>query len=415
MYIKELSKQEFDNFTNIYPIKSIYQTSEYGNLMRNQGYSDLYIGLIKDNKIIASSLILIRKESGFKYGYVPRGFLLNYDDSDLVNEFTKLLKPFLSKLGIMGLKMCPLILKNIYDIKNNKVINNSSFNKIFDTLKINDYSHLGYNNFFEALKPRFEAIIILNKPIEELFRNIKKEYKTKIRSAIKNGIKVYKCNQNMLDTLFEFTKNKYERDLNYFKDCYGFFYKNNMIDIYCTKLDPKKYLEVVQQKLTYHENLGNILNKKIAFKSNNRLLNKKISNDKYIELYKKQLINAINILKKHQKEVVTSVVLVIKQAKEAYILIDGYDTFYKNLNSKHLLIWQLIEIYQKQGFKTLNLGGITNFNINSKHNGLNQFKLNFSPLVYEYIGDLELVTNKISYNLYRNYVPFKNLIKDKLK
>lgn len=419
MYIKELAKEEFDKFTDIYPIKSIYQTSQYGNLMRNQGYQDMYIGLMDDNKIIAASLILIKNESKFKYGYAPRGFLLNYDDPNLISEFTNLLKQYLSKSGIMGIKINPLILKNIYDFQNQKSINNPYYDKIFNDLKNNEYQHLGYNNFFEALKPRFEAIIDLKKPLNILFKNIKKEYRTKIRSAIKNGVKVYKGNVYTLDTLYEFTKHKYIRDLNYFKDCYGFFYEKNMIDIYCTKLDTKQYLQVTQQKLAYYENQSNILNKKITsnlIKNKQKLINRKIVNDKHVELYKKQLVEAINILRINPEDVTTSAAIIIKQGKEATILIDGYDINYKKLNSKHLMIWQLIETYKKQGFEKINLGGMSNFIVDSKkYTGLNQFKLNFGAKMYEYAGDFELVTNKMNYNLYRNYVPLKKLIIEKLK
>lgn len=419
MYIKELSKEEFDKFTNNYSIKSIYQTSQYGNLMKNQGYNDMYIGLIDENKVIAASLILIKNESKFKYGYAPRGFLINYDDSNLLKEFTKLLKQYFSKIGIMGLKINPMILKNIYDFQNQKSIQNPYYNKIFNDLSSCEYHHLGYNNFFEALKPRFEAIIDLKKPLDILFKNIKKEYRTKIRSAIKNGVKVYKGNVYTLDTLYEFTKHKYIRDLNYFKDCYGFFYEANMIDIYCTKLDTKKYLEIAQQKLEYYENESIILNKKIlssSTKNKQKVINKKLNNDKFVELCKRQLIEATNLLRNHPEEITTSVAIIIKQDKEATILIDGYDINFKNLNSKHLLIWQLIETYKKQGFEKINLGGMSNFVVDSKkYTGLNQFKLNFGCKMYEYAGDFELITNKMNYNLYRNYVPLKNLIKGKLK
>ena len=91
MYIKELSIEEFDEFTDSYPIKSVYQTSEYGTLMKNQGYNDMYIGLIDDDKIIGASLILVKKISRFKYGYAPRGYLIDYNDSLLVEKFTKLI------------------------------------------------------------------------------------------------------------------------------------------------------------------------------------------------------------------------------------------------------------------------------------------------------------------------------------
>ncbi len=36
------------------------------------------------------------------------------------------------------------------------------------------YIHMGYNTMFEAQKPRFEAIVSLNKPYTDLFKEIKK-------------------------------------------------------------------------------------------------------------------------------------------------------------------------------------------------------------------------------------------------
>ena len=59
---------------------------------------------------------------------------------------------------------------------------------------------------------------------------------------------------------------------------------------------------------------------------------------------------------------------------------------------------------------------MSNFVVDSKnYTGLNQFKLNFGCKMYEYAGDFELITNKINYNLYKNYAPLKRIIKSKLK
>lgn len=416
MYIKELSKDEFDLFTNTYDIKSIYQTSQYANLMKNEGYDYLFVGLIDNNTCIAASLILILNESKFKYGYVPRGFLIDYNNSNLITTFTKLIKDYLNKKGVMAIKINPPIIKTIYDFNKNP-LNIDNYENIYNTLLDNSYKHLGYNNFFEALKPRFEAIIDLNLDINTLFKNVKKEYRTKIRSAISNGVKVYKGNLLNLDTLYKYTKDKYKRSLDYFKSAYGYFYENNMIDIYITRLDTETYLKVTQQKLAYYESLGNILNKKIL--SNNKskkLINKKMNCDKEIEKYKNQLIKATSYLRTYKSSVITSVCVLIKQNDNVTILIDGYDEEFKKLNSKHLLIWQLIDLYKKQGFKKFNLGGMSNALIdNREFIGLNNFKLGFGAKMYEYLGDFELITNKINYNLYRNYVPLKNLIKEKLK
>ena len=92
MYIKELTNKEFNDFATSYSSYSIYQTSEYGFIMNNQKYTSLVLGMIDNDKIVAASLILIEKTAMFKYAYAPKGFLINYSDKYLVEEFTKLIK-----------------------------------------------------------------------------------------------------------------------------------------------------------------------------------------------------------------------------------------------------------------------------------------------------------------------------------
>ena len=417
MQFKELTEQEFINFTNNFPLKSIYQTNEYGLVMQKQNYQTFLLGLLNNNNIIAATLILVKKEEGFKYAYAPRGFLLNYEDFYLLRDFTNYIKNFLGKMNIIGIKINPLIIRNIYDFDKQTVANNPNYQLIYESLKQNEYYHLGYNNFFEALKPRFEAVIDLDKPLYQLFKNIKKNYRTKIRSAIKNGIRIYKGTENDLKYLYEFTKHKYSKDLEYFKDCYQFYSKRHMIDLYYTKLDTKIYLKNIQDKLNYYEELSNKLNNKIIEKNGQKKssINKKINIDRYLDQYKKELVNATNLLRTYPDGIITSSLLLIKQDKEITILIDGYDKKFKKLNSKHLLIWQIIEIHQKLGYTKFNLGGMSNLTIDAhKYSGLDEFKLGFGSKMVEYAGDFELITHRRNYNLYRNYVPLKKLIKSKL-
>ena len=117
MQLKELTDQEFINFTTNCSLKSIYQTPEYGLIMRNQGFKPLLLGLLKDEIVIAATLILINKEEGFKYAYAPRGFIMNYEDFYLLKDFTNQVKNYLGKMGIIGIKINPLIIKSIYDFR----------------------------------------------------------------------------------------------------------------------------------------------------------------------------------------------------------------------------------------------------------------------------------------------------------
>ncbi len=413
MYIKELTADEFRNFNLNYNLKSLYQTPEYGFVMNNQKFEVSFLGMIDENdNIIATTLILIEKKDNFKYAYAPRGFLIDYNNDFLVETFTNLLKKYLGKKNIIAIKLSPMIIKNIYDTKYNIISENNYFNKIFDNLKRLDYYHFGFNYYFEALKPRYEAVIDLDLPYYMLFNNITKKYKTKIRSAEKRGIKVYKGTDKNLEYLYLQTANKYPRDLNYFKDCYKYFKKGNNIEFFFTKLDTNKYLKYITKKYHQQENNCSKLNKMLNKINNEKIIDKKMYNDKLLIEYKNELIKATNYLKNYPNGIITSSILVVKNNDEAYVLMDGFDSKYKEFNSKHLLIWKLIERYSKMGLKKFNLGGMTNPILEkNKYKGLNEFKLGFNAKCIEYIGDLELITNNSLYFIYKNTFSIRHILK----
>lgn len=421
MYIKQLTNNEFKEFTQKFKPSSIYQTAAYAFTMNEQNSSTIFLGLVDNNVIKAASLILIQKVNGFKYAYAPRGFLIDYNDFVLVEIFTNEIKKFLGKHDIVAVKINPIIIRGIYDENYQIISKNLYYDSIFNNLKRVGYHHLGYNNFFEALKPRFEAIIDLNKTVEELFTNIDKSFRTKIRNAEATGIKVYHGNENDLQYLYLQTKKKYPRDLNYFKDLYAFFHKDNMIDFYYSKLDTTEYLKITQRLYEEYETKSNKISDDLLNnigKYNEKLLNEKIRIDKTFQKYKKQLEEAMFFLQKHPDGIVLSSALVIRFCGEVHIVMDGYDPSYKKFNAKHLLLWKLIGTYSTLGYKSLNLGGIINTKnkgkykeITERYKGLNEFKLKFGAKATEYIGDLELITNNALYFMYSSSKDWNGLFK----
>lgn len=402
MLLKELTNEEFRTFSKNFNLKSIYQTVEYAFVMNKQNFDCVLLGLCDDsNNIVAASLFLIDKNNKYKCAYCPRGYLIDYNNFNLLNTYTKEIKKYFNKRNIISIKISPLIIKNAYDVKYNVITKNNYYDNIFHNLKKLGYKHLGYNNFFEGLKPRYEAIIDLNVPYYILFKNISKNFRTKIRSAEKRGIKVYKGNVNDLEYLYLQTKESYPRDLKYFQDCYKHFSVNNQIEFFYTKLDTAAYLECSQQLYQEQERIASNISYEISNnlkRNNKKLVNKKIDADKLADKYKQQLIEATNVITKYPEGIVTASALVIKNSDEVFLLMDGYNKEYKNLNSKQLLIWKLCERYAKEGFKKFNLGGITGLNISdNQYQGLNDFKINFNALAVEYIGDLELITNNTQY------------------
>lgn len=416
MQIRELTNEQFKQFSSVYPMSSIYQTIEYALVMNHQNYTSLLLGYVDDNNnLVAASMILIEKLNGFKYAYAPRGFLIDYTNEELVKNFTKDLKYYLGKKDIIAIKISPMIVRNIYDEKTELTYQNEHYDDIYNILKKYDYFHMGYNHYFEAHKPRFEAIIPLNKPYYQIFQGLKKEVRTKIRSADKKGVKIYKGNETNLEYLYLQAKDKYPRDLRYYQDCYQFMEKRNMIEFFYAKVDTEQFLKAIKKQYEDYElktiNINTLIQKADA-KKKNRLLNKKMKLDLEFASCKKALVTASNLLAEFPDGVITASIMVSLYKDEVRILADGYDPRFKSFNSKDFLIWQLILRYSNLGYKKFNLGGMTSRNVlDNPYQGLNQFKLSFNPQVYEYIGDLELITNRMLYRLYRNMAPIRSILK----
>lgn len=405
MQLRLLTNAEFLEFSKKFRPASIYQTTYYAFTMNEQHYSSIFIGLIDDNELKAASLILIYKVNGFKYAVAPRGFLLDYNNVDLLQNFTKMLKKYLGKQDVVAIKVNPMIIKKIYNNLGHAVYQNPSYDETFERLKKLGYFHLGYNSYFEALKPRYEAVLNLDNSLIQMFANIDKSYRNKIRKAIRDGVKVFQGDINNLEYLYLQTKDKYPRDLEYFKNLYKFFDKDDLIDFYYSKLDTTEYLKYSHQRYNDYYNKSVMLSKKIIENkgNNEKLINEKLETDKNVTKYKNQLAEATNYLRDYPNGIVISSALVIRWQDTVYLVMDGNDEKYKKFNAKHLIIWKLIGRYSKLGFKNFNLGGVSNINlVNNKYKGLNEFKLNFHANVIEYAGDFELITNSPLYFLYKN-------------
>ena len=400
MQIREINKNELDNFLSTIP-HSLYQTEEYAKTMEKQGFNIKILGLDENGNIIGSTILLISKKMGFTYAFAPRGFVIDYNNFELVNKFTSEIKKYCKKNGIVAIKLNPRIIREINGNTNN------NYKEICANLSKLKYSHMGYNDFFESFKPRFEAIIEI-KAKEAMFNNIKKEYRTKIRSAIDNGVEIHKGTYNDLEYLYLQTEKKYPRDLLYFRYLYYFFSQNKKIDLFYAKLDCKKLLNKFRILYVKQEKICSEIDKAIKLNHSNKLTALKIEADNLLGKYHNQLSNATKMVQKDPEGIIIASALFIKESNEVYMIMDGFDKKYKRYNAKHLLIWEVLNYYKD--YKYLNLGGMTSLK-EDKYKGLNNFKMNFGSSCYEYVGDLELVCIPSKYFLLKNAMPYQGLLK----
>lgn len=386
MVIKEISVDEFQEFVNSSPLGTYYQTRSYALLMGNYGYDYDFIGFINEyNQIKAASLILIKKEKSIKYGYAPRGFILDYFNQELLSSFTEELIKYYRKKHICFIKINPEIAISEVDPKTGVKTYNWNYD-IKEILENNGYYKLKDNLYFESILPRFQAVVSLKTFNED---TLAKNCRNKIKKGIHKGLHIELSEKSGIDILQRFIKKKKHTNPFYYKDYYNIFHREGMIDLFLVSIDSGEYL--INSRKLYEEELERnaILNEELKRKSSKKIINKKMNSDRKLLAYKNDIQEATE-LNKIKDKIYIAGALVIKYKNRVHILISGYDTKYKNFAPNYFLHYQIMEYYKKE-FDYIDLNGMTgDFTKENPYNGLNQFKLGFKPKIYEYIGEYDL-------------------------
>lgn len=407
MKIVKLNSSQFDKFASSHRYRNYYQSSMYANVMTKFGYHAQFLGMVNEqNKLIGATLIIYKEAfMGNKVAYAPRGILFNYESQENVAELVSKLKKVLGKQGFMFLRIDPYIPLTIRDAEGNIMNFNNKGNTIIDNLKKEGFDYKGKTLFFETEKPRWEALVLLQRDIREIFAKLDKRTRNKIRKASNNGIVVVKDENRNINKLYSFVGKKEKKPLSYYKTLCEKF--EDSIEIYYAKINTEVFLinsrRNYEKEIEYNDNLAaRVQDMTLDPKDRNAYLNKKMESDKLITAYKNSLLKATDLLKSNPNGIIIAGAMVIKYDNAAYIISEGADEEYNHLNANYLMKWQLINDYNDQGLKYLNLNGIAGeFEEKNDYSGLNEVKLGFNSTVTEYIGEFDIVLNNFAYNLYK--------------
>ena len=407
MEIVTISKEEFDNFAENHKYRNYHQTSKYGNIMSNFNYEVRYIGVKNNKALIGASLLLIQNSvMNTKLAYAPRGLLFDFSDSKAVEELVSALRNSLGKEGIVSLKIDPSIPLTIRD-KNGNIMNVNNEGKIIVENLLNaGFTHKGENLYFETEKPRWEAITVLEKDIRDIYQGFDQKTRIKINKAIKNSVEVTRDTKRDVNTLYSYIK-KSGYPLKYYTGICNNF--KDKVDIFYAKLNTEKFLENI--KLNYDKELNNNENltaqfQDLAQRNENRreLFDKKVVSDKNLNIYKNNLIFATNLLKEHPQGLTIAGALSIIYDNAAYLIAEGVDPKFKGLNAHYLLKWQMINEYNNEHLKYINLNAVTgDFSEHSKYKALNEIKCSYNAVITEYIGEFDIILNKFKHGIYQKF------------
>lgn len=404
MHIETLTIEEYNSYERNHPLTSFYQTINYGMLKAENNYDYELIGL-KDNNnhILGSSLILI-KEIGSQsyYGYAPRGFLIDYNNEELLNTFVTELKKYYEPKKVIFIKINPNLPIGEINTQNFNITYNENYN-IKNKLINCGCKKLADNMYFEAKLPRFNAFIDLKKFTEG---NINKNHRNKIRKGSRKGLVFEQASKNELSNFYELLKDKINKDEFYYQDYYTVFEKEKAIDLFLVSINYEEFLQNSQYIYNIELDKNNYLNEKLINYNSEKNINAKMSSDKTLLSYKNDILEASKYISEGKEKVYIAGALVVKNNNIATIIMTAFDKNYKRFAPNYFLYYNIIKYYQNS-CSYLDLNGVVgDFKGENPYSGLNRFKLGFKPRVFEYIGEYDLIINQKIYDtlLYNGYL-----------
>lgn len=374
-----LTEEEFKMFTDKALQQSFFQTINMYHRYQNNGWETYLLGVKKDDKVIGAALTVSSySKFGFKIFNIYKGYILDYNNHELVAFFTKNIKSFLkSKKGII-LYIDP----NIVSVSRDNEFN---ITNDIDNLLVKKYLiDLGYKYIGEYEQVKWTYVLDLeNKSKEEIFKNFRSNHRNLINRAInKYNVKIKKIDYKDLADFRKVTSysaNKQgfkDKSLKYYQDMYKYFNKDVI------------YLGAYINALTILNNLNKELSnlKEKLNKTNNPNRQKNYELD--ITNLEKEILE---VKKLPEKDILIAASMFMLYGFEVVYLFSGSLDEYQKFGGSYLMQWHIITYALEHGYKRYNFYGIKN----DKNDGVYKFKHGFNGHVEELLGTFALPLNTL--------------------
>lgn len=394
----ELTEKEYQKFWENHPLKTFLSAPKIAKLREKSNWKSYFVGVKENKKVVAAALLLSHKRKfNVNEFYSPRGFLLDYNNKELLTFFVEKVKEFAKSKNGYILRIDPYVIYKQRDINGDIVEGGEDNSHVVEQLTSLGFKKVKTENM-EQVGWMF-SLGLEGKTEEQILKEMKPNTRNTIRKAEKLGITMTELSYDELDrfqNIMEETgerKNFAVRNVEYFQNMYNLFHESNEVKYYVTELNLKEYTKRLNDEIKEkEEKLSNLGDAKY-----NDGQRKNISSE--IESLKKRIDDAKEIMEKTNKDIITlSGSMFILIDPEIIYLSSGNYEEYMRFNSQYLIQWELIKYGIKNNFKKHNFYGIpANINEHPKDYGIYEFKKGFNGYVEELIGEFELPLKKEYY------------------
>ena len=400
MKFEILSEKEFSQFVDKHYTKNFFQSIKMKKRLDNENIDNYLVGVKKNNKVIAASLIAETGSSfmGKKIFEAYKGFILDYNDKELIKFMTEEVKKFLKDKNALKLVIDPYIPNISRDTDANIV-------EGIDNRWVNEYLlELGYKYNENGAQVKWcYCLDIDGKDSKELFNS----FKSNTRNYINKTINKYKLNIRTLDKsqLSEFKKitsdtcdrrSFADKSLEYYENMYDAFGDDVIFQI--CELDCKEYINVLEEEIKEYERKIEELSDSSSNKKKKEEYRKNVANNE------KRLDEAKSLMNDKGDVIPLSAAMFMLYGDEIVYLFSGSYAELMSFYGQYRLQWEIIKYAADNGYKRYNFYGINDvFNPKGKDYGVYEFKKGFNGYVEELLGSYILDIDNIAkvYNVLR--------------
>ena len=391
MKFETITEEEYRKFWESHPLKTFLSAPEISELRKKQNWDTYFVGVKEKNKLIAATMLLSHKRHFGKYEfYSPRGYLLDFNNKDLVDFFTKEIKKFIKKHKGYIFRVDPYLIYKERDINGDVVEGGIDNSKVVENLLSLGFKQVPTQNL-EQVSWMF-SLGLEGKDEETILKEMKSSTRNKIRKIEKFGIDVKEIGYDELDrfqSIMEETSKRKgfsNRKLSYYQGMYKLFHDKEEIKFFITELNLRDYITNLKNDVKEREDKINNL----SDARYNDGAKKNLTSE--IESINKRIEEAENIIKEKNTDTIalSSSMFMLIKPEIIYLYSGNYEEYLK-FDSQYLIQWELIKYGIANGFKKHNFYGIPeNINTHPKDYGIYEFKRGFNGYVEELIGEFEL-------------------------
>ena len=379
-----ITAEEHDEFVKTSPQTNLLQSSDWAKIKDNWGNERL--GVYQDHKLVAVASILIQPlPLGFTMLYIPRGPIMDYQNSELVAFMLQSIKTYAKSKRAVFAKFDPsLFLRK--GLIGQETSDQEATLAIIQSLKECGAEWVGRTeDMGETIQPRFQANIYKEYFTED---QLSKSTKQAIRTARNKGVEVIFGGTELLDEFAalmkktEARKGIHLRGRDYYEKLLTTYARQSYITL--------SRINLAQRLASLKEQLEK--NQAEASRFNEKTKPGKIDNNRQEKERLEEEIQFLHQELKAGQEIVSLAgTLTLEFGGTSENVYAGMDENFRRYQPAILTWYETAQHAFDRGATWQNMGGVEN----QLDGGLYHFKSKFNPMIEEFVGEFNLPTSML--------------------